>query len=292
MAFGYFVYLKGKDRSINRMWFYFTVSVGLWGWGALWIGLASTPNESLWAWRLAFACGVIWIPILFVYFVCEFCEITPPRFLSASNLLGIAFLPLAFTDLFFTDVRYVFSSFYYSVPGKVFPFFVVWWFGTILYGHWVLIVTGLHGMGQKKAQIAYFLFATSIGYSFGALDYLPIFGVDLYPYGNFAIILYPIIMTYAIVRHRLMDISLVINKGLGYAFVLGIIVMATSVGAVLSNRATAHSTPPLLAGTLFLICGLWVLGNNVRAAANIIFSLLVWSGLSVAVRLFHALFSR
>ena len=80
-------------------------------------------------------------------------------------------------------------------------------------------------------------------------------------------------MTYAIVRHRLMDISLVINKGLGYAFVLGIIVMATSIGAVLSNRATAHSTPPLLAGALFLICGLWVLGNNLQAAANVTFSL-------------------
>ena len=43
MAFGYFVYLKGRNRSINRMWFYFTVSVGLWGWGALldWFSLHS-----------------------------------------------------------------------------------------------------------------------------------------------------------------------------------------------------------------------------------------------------------
>ena len=81
-------------------------------------------------------------------------------------------------------------------------------------------------------------------------------------------------MAYTIVRYRLMDISLVLNKGLGYAIVFGIIVVATWIGAVVSNRATAHSTPPLLAGTLFLICGLWVLGNNVRAAANVTFGLL------------------
>jgi signal transduction histidine kinase len=81
-------------------------------------------------------------------------------------------------------------------------------------------------------------------------------------------------MTYAIVRHRLMDISLVINKGLGYAIVLGIIVVATSIGAVLSDRATAHSIPPLLTGTLFLICGLWVLGNSMRTAANVTFAAL------------------
>ncbi len=53
---------------------------------------------------------------------------------------------------------------------------------------------------------------------------------------------------------------------------LAIIVVATSIGAVLSNRATGHSTPPLLAGTLFLICALWVLSNNPRSTSNTIFS--------------------
>jgi two-component system, NtrC family, sensor kinase len=274
MAFGYFVYVKGRHRSVNRLWFFFTLTVGVWGWGGMWIGLASTPTEALWAWRLVFASGVVWIPILFAHFVYVFCEIPASRFLIASYLHGAVFVPLAFTDVFFSGVRHVFSSFYYSVPGAVFPYFVIWWLGTVIYSHWVLFATGSHRTGQKKTQISYFLLATSIGYLFGALDYLPIFGIDLYPYGNFAIVLYPIIMTYAIVRHRLMDISLVINKGLGYAIVLGIIVVATSIGAVLSNRATAHSIPPLLTGTLFLICGLWVLGNSMRTAANVTFAAL------------------
>ena len=272
MAFGYFVYVKGRYRSVNKLWFFFTLTVGVWGWGGMWIGLASTPAQALWAWRLSFACGVVWIPILFAHFVYVFCEIPASRFLLASYLHGIAFVPLALTDLFFSGVRHTFSSFYYAVPGMVFPYFVAWWMATVAYSHWVLIATGAHRTGQKKTQISYFLLATSIGYVFGALDYLPIFSVDFYPYGNFAIVLYPIIMTYAIVRHRLMDISLVINKGLGYAIVLGIIVVATSIGAVLSNRATAHSIPPLLAGTLFLICGLWVLGNSIRTAANVAFA--------------------
>ena len=272
MAFGYFVYVKGRHRSVNKLWFFFTLAVGVWGWGGMWIGLAATPTEALWAWRVAFAFGVVWIPILFAHFVYVFCEIPASRFLLASYLHGIIFAPLIFTELFFSDVRHVFSSFYYAVPGAIFPYFVIWWMGSVLYSHWILIETGSHRTGQKKTQISYFLLATSIGYLFGALDYLPIFSIDLYPYGNFAIVLYPIIMTYAIVRHRLMDISLVINKGLGYAIVLGIIVVATSIGAVLSNRATAHSTPPLLTGTLFLICGLWVLSNGIRTAANITFA--------------------
>jgi signal transduction histidine kinase len=84
--------------------------------------------------------------------------------------------------------------------------------------------------------------------------------------------MYTALMAYTIVRYRLMNIGVVLNKGLGYAIVLAIIVVATSIGAVLSNRATGHSTPPLLAGTLFLICALWVLSNNPRSPSNTVFS--------------------
>ncbi len=273
LAFGYFVYLKGRERAVNRLWFYFTLSVAVWGWGSMWIGLARTPADALLAWRLAFACGVVWIPVLFAHFVHAFCELPRTRFFTATYVHGVLFVPFAFTDLFFSDVRPVFS-FYYATPGYVFPYFVLWWLVTVAYSHLLLISTGSHRTGQKRTQVSYFLLATSIGYIFGALDYLPIFSVDLYPYGNFAIVLYPVIMTYAIVRYRLMDISVVLNKGLAYAIVLGIIVVATSIGAVLSNRATGHSTPPLLAGTLFLICGLWVFSNNPRALPNVTFSVL------------------
>ncbi len=237
----------------------------------MWIGLARTPPEALLAWRVAFACGVVWIPILFAHFVTEFCERPRKHFFAISYAHGLLFAPLVWTDLFFSNVRPVFS-FFYATPGYVFPYFVLWWMATVAYSHVILASTGRQRTGQKKTQIAYFLLATSIGYVFGALDYLPIFSIDLYPYGNFAIVLYPVIMTYAIVRYRLLDISVVLNKGLAYAIVLGIIVVATSIGAVLSQRATGYSTPPLLAGTLFLICALWVLSNNPHSKSNVLFS--------------------
>ncbi len=250
IAFGYFVYLKGRERSVNRLWFYFSISVAVWGWGSMWIALARTPAEALLAWRVAFGFGVVWIPILFAHFVHVFCERPRTHFLIVSYAHGIIFAPLAFTELFFSSVRPVFS-FFYATPGYVFPYFVFWWVSTVAYSHVLLALAGSKSTGQKKTQIAYFLLATAIGFIFGSLDYLPIFSIDLYPYGNFAIVLYPIIMTYAIVRYRLLDISVVLNKGLAYAIVLGIIVVATSIGAVVSQRATGYSTPPLLAGTLF-----------------------------------------
>src|SRR5207245_11227541 len=79
LSCGYFVYLKGRTQPLNRLWFVFTASVAAWGLGGLWIGLATTETEALWAWRLAFACGVLWIPILFYDFVHVFCELSENR---------------------------------------------------------------------------------------------------------------------------------------------------------------------------------------------------------------------
>ena len=69
LAFGSFVYWKGAHRPLNRLWFIFTISVAVWGFGGMWIALAPTPHQALLAWRFSFACGVVWIPILFHHFV-------------------------------------------------------------------------------------------------------------------------------------------------------------------------------------------------------------------------------
>ena len=93
----------------------------------------------------------------------------------------------------------------------------------MVYSHYELLKAHRHASGQKRTQIEYFFLATAIGYFGGSLDYLPIFGVDLYPYGNFAIALYPIIMTYAIAVYRLMDITVAMEKSLTYLLLLIII---------------------------------------------------------------------
>lgn len=61
------------------------------------------------------------------------------------------------------------------------------------------------------------------GYSLGALDYLPKFGVPYYPLGFATNAFFVSIVAYAILVHRLMDINIVIRKGLVYS-ILGAIV--------------------------------------------------------------------
>jgi signal transduction histidine kinase len=240
----------------------------------MWIALAPTPSQALWAWRLAYACGVVWIPILFYHFVHAFCNLPGRTFLILSYATGIAVLPLCFTNLFFPGVRLSFSSFYYALPGVVFPFFVVWWVLLVTYSHYQLFQMRRITSGQKRSQIEYFFLATTIGYLGGSLDYLPIFGIDLYPYGNFAIVLYPMIMTYAIVQYRLMDIAVVTNRGLAHGLLTSLIFIPMCIAFFFSHRVTLYAIPPLLASFLVFACGLWVVRSNPTAVTNRTFGLL------------------
>jgi two-component system, NtrC family, sensor kinase len=274
LAFGLFVYWKGAHSPLNRLWFMFTTSVAVWGFGGMWIALAPSPHEALWAWRLSFACGVVWIPILFHHFVHAFCNLRERTFLIAAYVTGIAVFPLCFTNLFFSDVKFLFSSFYYALPGPIFPVFTAWWVSLVVYSHYELYK--MHGVtpGLKRRQIEYFFLATAIGYAGGSLDYLPIFGVHLYPYGNFAIVLYPMIMTYAIVQYRLMDIAVVVNKGLVYGLVLLLVLIPMYLAILFTQHFTVHVVPLLLASSLVFVCGAWVVGSNPAAITNRTFGLL------------------
>src|SRR5262249_12650774 len=119
------------------------------------------------------------------------------------------------------------------------------------------------GYGQKRNQIRYFFLATAIGYTGGSLDYLPIFGMDLYPYGNFAVVVYPAIMTYAILKYRLMDITMAMEKGLTF-LLLAIIVALPSYPILLMLQHAyfgAVSTPFSLAMLCLFAVVVWVVSQ-------------------------------
>src|SRR6266568_2584076 len=138
LAMGFFVLSKDKTNKLNRLWFLFTASVAIWGLGGMWIALEQRPESALLAWRLSFAFGVVWIPILFYHFVTIFCELKQKQIVLLNYIIGgVSFPFILFSHLFFGGVRFAFSSFYYSLPGSiVFHLFFLWWVWLVVYAHY------------------------------------------------------------------------------------------------------------------------------------------------------------
>ena len=118
LAMGFFVLSRNPRHELNRMWFLFTTSVALWGFGGMWIALERDQATALLAWRLSSGLGVVWIPIFFYHFVTIFCELRQKTALLLNYAVGLFFCPfILLSSYFFGEVRYTFSSFYYSTPG-------------------------------------------------------------------------------------------------------------------------------------------------------------------------------
>lgn len=271
LALGMFVLFMNPRRPLNRIWCLFTGSVALWGVGGMWIAMTQDHDTALWAWRLAFAFGVLWIPILFYHFVSLFCGLPGRRLLKANYAIGfLLFTVILGSSLFYDDVRFVFSSFYYAHPGSfVFYVFFVWWVWLVSYTHYQVWLVYQTAVGQKRKQYQHFFMAFALAYGTGSMDYLPFFGIDLYPYGNFGIILYPVIMTYAIVKYGTMDIRIALERSLAYLLLLiGSAIPAYAVALVGQHLAfgTVSITYSLLLLALLLL--LVLTAYRVKSAAQ------------------------
>jgi two-component system, NtrC family, sensor kinase len=253
LALGTFVLCMNPRRPLNRLWCLFTGSVAIWGFGGMWIAITQDHDTALWAWRLAFAFGVLWIPILFYHFVWLFCGLPGRRLLKTNYAIGcLLFTVILGSSLFYDDVRFVFSSFYYAHPGSlVFYAFFVWWMWLVCYTHYQVWKVYRTAVGQRRKQYQHFFVAFALAYSTGSMDYLPFFGIDLYPYGNFGIILYPVIMTYAIVKYGTMDIQIALERSLAYLLLL--------IGSAIPAYAVALVGQRLAFGTISITYSLMLL---------------------------------
>jgi len=219
IGFGLFVLVTTENKRLGRSWFLFTLSVAVYGFGCAWIGSSRDMVQSLWAWRTMYGLGVIWIPVLFFHFVCTFLEARRFRAILIQYVIGFCFFCTIGTPLFFDRVHWVFESFYFARGGSLFLVYFIWWMALVAYCHIELARARRNVSAEKRNQINYFLLATAIGFVGGSMSYLPSFGFNVYPEGNFTVCLYPLIMSIAIVRHQLMDVNLIIRKTVIYSTV-------------------------------------------------------------------------
>ena len=214
-------------KKVHYLWALFNLSVAVWGFGAFKVGVTLDRSEA-WLWWKINHLGVIWMPVFILHAVLVLCNIRKKMLLRFAYLQGVCFslLDIFTQSLFFGGLRLVFNSFYYATTGPFYhPFFGTWLF-LVIYAHLLVFLRYHSSQGILRKRLLYFLGGTLVGFVGGVTNFLPGYGIDIYPYGNFTIPLYCIIVTYAIIKYRLMDIKIAITRagifGFVYTLVLGI----------------------------------------------------------------------
>ena len=237
LIFGFFVFLKDRKNRVFQLWLALSLSFVLWEFSAYNIAITTDKQLAFLWWRIAHI-GVILIPVFFTNFIYAWLKIKRKAFYYFSWVFAVSFSAINLYDLFIrptglfiANMRWVFNSFYYdSPPGLLYPIFVALWIFMVLFSHYELLRIYKDSTGARRSQIQYFIFAFVVAYAGGSTCYLPVFGIDFYPYFNFVLPFYTIIMTYAIVVHRLMDIKLVMRRYSVFLASLSVVlILATAV---------------------------------------------------------------
>ena len=225
-----FVFLKQRKTVLNRIWIFLTFLVAIWGFGCYKMASTADKTEAFLWYRLAHI-GVTLIPVFTYLFTSVFLDLKKKIVSKIICFIGSIFVIANLVDLvnsyFFADkayylmiahMKWIFNSFYMdSPPGPIYSFFVVFFFAVIGNVYYELFKALKENTGTKKAQIKYFFLATLVGFIGGGSSFLPVFNINVYPIGNFATATYPLVITYAILAHQLMDIEVVIKKTIIFA---------------------------------------------------------------------------
>lgn len=220
ISFALFLYHDNKKSTLNRAWFAVSCAIALWSLSLFGVTSSSSEAGAL-MWQYLLDISGIFVPVLLVRFILIFLKRQNTSLILFMWAAGIGLSALSVTSYFKIGVvKTATVGFYWIQPGTLyflFPLFFVT--SSILVGWYLLRDFRLTDNEIFKGQIKYQLVAAVFGLSGGITNFFPQL-FDIYPFGNYFIILYLFFMSFAIFRYRLLPTNLIATQFLAGALVL------------------------------------------------------------------------
>ena len=217
LIFGIFCLIKNRTRRINQLWSISSLMIAIWSFG-LGMMVSADSFQIAQTWLVIHYLGAILIPPTFLHYTFELTE-TSTRIKKQLLFWYPLFLSFLFLNFFKQDLIVRVSAHkpffhYYTDVAPLYYVYTIAFFLCIAEAFVVQAQALLRkDIGQmRRLQLIYMFAATSFGFLGGATAFFPVFGWSVFPWGMYFVILYPLLMTYAIVRHRLLDIQLAVTR--------------------------------------------------------------------------------
>ena len=250
---GLLVIIGNPSNPINRAWLPISISIGVWS-GGLSQEILSLERSTAYLWNQVFYTGGVWIPSTFLYFVLVFTGgNTKGRVLKAGFLLSAILNSILFIhpSWFIEDLTKMGPFRNWDVPGFAYHIFAIFFFVYIVYANLVLWKYYRHAEGYKRKQARMVFLASLVGFTGGGTNFPLVYKIPLLPIGHFLVFFYSVIISWAIIRYRIMDYFILLRETSVHVISsLAVSVVFIAVISRTNNRALIFSSMVMMAVSL------------------------------------------
>jgi len=219
---GIFAFYKNPKSTVNRALAFVCATTFVWQFLVGMLLLTRNDDMASFLVKVVYS-WVIFIPIAFYHFMTHFGGTKFDRFfVRISYISGCLFLILLWGSPYYIAGFYHYNWGYYPKAGPLHPFY-------LLICIVVLPIRGLYCVfkeaGNKNKSLerrrhAQYVGLSIIAYYPASIDFVDNYGAGFYPPGFIFATLSLAVLTYAVIKHHLLDITVFIRKGLIYSVVV------------------------------------------------------------------------
>ncbi len=228
LGLGFLVLAKDRKKLVHQLFFLMSFSIFAWAIGYFfWLRQFSDWELALF-WARVLTVGSIFVPIFHMHWLAAYLDIFRKNryMIWYSYAQGIFFLAFSFSPLMVSGVKPFRDIFtFWPQPGILYHFYLFNFLISLLYSTYLLISQYRKSQGMKKLKIKYLMLASFVGYVSGCSNFPLWYGIPIIPVTNVLFSFFPFFIGYAIVKHHLMDIKLVLKKST---------VLLASIGTILA----------------------------------------------------------
>src|SRR3989339_1107131 len=223
LGLGFIVFLKNQHSPINKLFALLCFETLYWQICWFISYFFNNPLARELIVRIAFSV-IVFIPFTYYHFTIVFLNIKSQKVkIFFSYLFGAIFLLLIWTsNIFIAGYR----DFWWGYYPKAGGFFAIYLVGVFFFMFEALrliknaLKISTNSINKNKIK---YIAITLFLYFFATTEYAIDYGVPLYPIATFLFTAGWAIVAYAILRHRLMDITVIIRKGVVYPIIVAIL---------------------------------------------------------------------